>query len=90
MVETLKPGKIVEENKPEQTNPVLEQMKELNARYDRIMDDIKKILTDEDCGPIEIFRIANELQAVALEGFADNTGNFVVNKIKEAMENSKE
>lgn len=83
-METVKNIRNIKVKGQEQENPVDDMKKKIeehSGKYDKLLSEIRKKFFDNDLGPIEQFRMANELHALALEDFAHNIGTFIDKKV---------
>ena len=62
---------------PDVKSPVLQKIEELHARYDSMFNEVMDVMKKYKCGPIEIWRVANELQTHAFETSVGNLGTYI-------------
>jgi len=79
-MKSLKPGKVGIPRK-DMPNPVIESLEKIHARYNALFDAVLKVMDEFKCGPIEIWRVANELQTVAFEQAIGNLGTLIEAKL---------
>ncbi len=80
-IKTVKPKEI---SNPNKSDPVQEKAKQINLRYVKIKEDIESVLKQHRVEPIELMRIASELQVIAFENAFINTSRFIVDKIEKS------
>jgi len=61
-----------------------EKILEQDKKYENLRRDVEKILEKYGLKPMEIYRLANELQARSFEMFINALDNYVEERIKEA------
>jgi len=61
------------------------QIQESNDKYDKVRREIEKTFEKYSLRPLEIYRVANELQARSFEMLIHALDKFVEDRIKEAI-----